>query len=45
MTLDQVVESPQTLRRFSPSPVVLRLMIEAARSEPDFQVLDRKSVV
>lgn len=39
MTLDQVVESPQTLRRFSPSPVVLRLMIEAARSEPDFQVL------
>ncbi|MCM0756564.1 GGDEF domain-containing protein [Desulfovibrio aminophilus] len=39
MTLDQVVDSPQTLRRFSPSPVVLRLMVEAARPEPDFQIL------
>ncbi|HBR07205.1 MAG TPA: hypothetical protein DD766_09615, partial [Desulfovibrio sp.] len=39
MTLDQILDSPQTLRRFSLSPVVLRLMVEAARPEPDFQVL------
>ena len=39
MTLDQILDSPQTLRRFSLSPVVLRLMVEAAKPEPDFQVL------
>ncbi len=39
MPLDQILDSPQTLRRFSLSPVVLRLMTEAARPEPDFQVL------